>query len=168
MELEPVGLESLEVALKNFIDTVRDNITSRSKTLSTTSPNSIEAWRVLHETYEKLNKGNGETAVPCTSRCLRNIDKVWIRTVRQMKHSDHFKFLSAEGKRQLSRITKAFETKEATVNRSPKAICRILQVKLNSSHLTLEKMVQELETARERRRSNHSRNSSNDLTSHYF
>ncbi|KFY91914.1 hypothetical protein V500_04396 [Pseudogymnoascus sp. VKM F-4518 (FW-2643)] len=159
MELEPVGLESLEVALKNFIDTVRDNIA-----------NSIEAWRILHETYEKLNNGN---EVPFTSWCLQKIDKVWIRTVSQMKHSDHFKSLSAEGKRQLSRITKAFETDmwmvyfvlgEVTVNKSSKAIRRILQVKRISSHLTLEKMVQDLETARERRRGDNSRNSSNDLT----
>ncbi|KAL5344736.1 hypothetical protein ACLOAV_010428 [Pseudogymnoascus australis] len=158
MEIEPVGLESLDVALKNFIDTIRDNIA-----------NSIEAWSVLHETYEKLNKGHKE---PFTSWCLRKIDHALIQTVSQMKHRAKFEALSTDGAHQLLRIADAFDTDKwmvyfvigEAINKSPKAIRRILQVKHDLSHLTFEEMVQELETAREQRRGNNSRNSSNDLT----
>lgn len=161
MEFEPVGLDSLDVALKNFVDTVHYNIA-----------NSIEAWRVLHKTYEKLSNGNGETAVSFTSWCLRKIDHGIIRTVSQMKHRAHFEALSTEAESRLSKIADAFKTckwmvyfvlGEAMINNSPKAIRRILQVKHYSPD-TLEEMLQKLEAARERRRGDNSRNSSNDLT----
>lgn len=153
--------DSLDVALRNFIDTVSDNIS-----------NSIEAWAALHETYENLSKRNGESAVSFTSWCLRKINHGLIQTVSQMKNGDHFNSLSEEHARRISRIASAFERDkwmvyfvlgQGTLD-SRKAVDRILRVKRCLGNLTLEVMVQRLETVREQRRDGRSRNSSNDLT----
>jgi hypothetical protein len=131
----------------------------------------IETWKILQLTYNEVHEENTQR-VSFQSWSLENIDKFLIKRIGEWIYTAHFESLSELKKTELRKIAKAFNTDiwiiyfvlgEGLIAESIKGLKRILRCRRILKDLTLETMLNELETAREERRGVRSRNLSTDM-----
>jgi hypothetical protein len=137
---------------------------------------SVKIWKALQLTYKDVHQGSTQK-VSFELWGLVNIDTFFIKRIVEWIHISHFKSLSGEKKTELRKIAKAFNTDiwiiyfvlgEGLIGESIKGLKRILRCRRTSEDFTLETLLNGLETAREERRGNRSRNVSNDMTKFTF
>lgn len=133
---------------------------------------SIQAWNTMRLTYKEVHQGSREKVQSFESWGLANVDKVLIKRIGEWTHAAHLESLCREKKRELQKIADAFSTDmwmiyfvlgEGLIG-SVKGLKGVLRCRRKLQDLTLETLLNGLETAREERRGNRSRHISNDMT----
>ncbi|OBT60233.1 hypothetical protein VE03_10520 [Pseudogymnoascus sp. 23342-1-I1] len=158
MASQQIHVDSLEVALNNFLEILHNN-----------GEDSLRAWCSLQSSYDKADKGKE----PFTLWCLQNIDVDTIKNVSRLLYAAHFKSLRTLKLKGLLKLTEEFQTSkwiiyfvlgEHTIGHSTKLLYHILCFKSTHKDLTLAMLVAGLENARSQRLKSPSRSLSNDPT----